>query len=93
MEELGKKRVCFSCKTKFYDFLKRPVICPNCGEEYDDMFFLKKMKTAKRHEVLEDDFVDMDDDLDLDDDLLQEDQDSLDVPINPGKNNYTEDDE
>ena len=93
MEELGKKRVCFGCRTKFYDFLKKPVICPNCGDEYDDMFFLKKMKTAKKHEVLEEDFDDVDEDLELDDDFVQEDTDSLDVPINAVKNEYSEDDE
>lgn len=29
--ELGAKRQCQSCATKFYDFGKDPIICPKCG--------------------------------------------------------------
>ena len=31
--ELGTKRVCVSCGTKFYDLLKAPAVCPKCGTE------------------------------------------------------------
>ena len=31
--ELGLKRVCVSCGTKFYDLTKQPAICPKCGTE------------------------------------------------------------
>ncbi len=31
--ELGTKRVCVSCSTKFYDLSKSPAICPKCGTE------------------------------------------------------------
>lgn len=31
--ELGLKRVCVSCSTKFYDLTKQPAICPRCGTE------------------------------------------------------------
>ncbi|ABI62924.1 Hypothetical protein GbCGDNIH1_2026 [Granulibacter bethesdensis CGDNIH1] len=31
--ELGTKRVCVSCGTRFYDLLKSPAICPKCGAE------------------------------------------------------------
>ncbi len=31
--ELGTKRVCVSCGTKFYDLLKVPAACPKCGTE------------------------------------------------------------
>jgi uncharacterized protein (TIGR02300 family) len=31
--ELGTKRVCVSCASKFYDLLKQPAICPKCGTE------------------------------------------------------------
>lgn len=31
--ELGLKRVCVSCNTRFYDLLRSPVICPKCGTE------------------------------------------------------------
>lgn len=31
--ELGLKRVCVSCGTKFYDLTKQPAVCPRCGAE------------------------------------------------------------
>ena len=31
--ELGLKRVCVSCGTKFYDLTKQPAVCPKCGAE------------------------------------------------------------
>jgi uncharacterized protein (TIGR02300 family) len=31
--ELGTKRVCVSCGTRFYDLTKQPAICPKCGTE------------------------------------------------------------
>ena len=32
--ELGTKRSCPSCGTRFYDLLKNPIICPNCGVSF-----------------------------------------------------------
>jgi uncharacterized protein (TIGR02300 family) len=31
--ELGTKRVCVACNTRFYDLAKAPAICPKCGTE------------------------------------------------------------
>jgi len=31
--ELGTKRVCVSCGTRFYDLTKQPATCPKCGTE------------------------------------------------------------
>jgi uncharacterized protein (TIGR02300 family) len=31
--ELGIKRVCVACSTRFYDLTKVPAICPKCGTE------------------------------------------------------------
>ena len=42
--ELGIKRRCISCGAKFYDFLKAPIICPNCGTEFDPEQLLKSRK-------------------------------------------------
>ena len=42
--ELGVKRRCVSCSTKFYDFLKTPILCPNCGTEFDPDQLLKSRK-------------------------------------------------
>lgn len=31
--ELGSKRVCVACNTRFYDLGKVPALCPKCGTE------------------------------------------------------------
>ncbi len=31
--ELGNKRVCVSCNTRFYDLTKVPATCPKCGTD------------------------------------------------------------
>ena len=31
--ELGTKRVCVACGTRFYDLTKSPAMCPKCGTE------------------------------------------------------------
>ncbi|MBV8093512.1 MAG: TIGR02300 family protein [Acetobacteraceae bacterium] len=31
--ELGAKRVCVACGTRFYDLMKAPAVCPKCGTE------------------------------------------------------------
>jgi uncharacterized protein (TIGR02300 family) len=31
--ELGQKRICVSCSTRFYDLSKSPAVCPKCGTE------------------------------------------------------------
>ncbi len=31
--ELGLKRTCVACGTKFYDMTRAPAICPKCGTE------------------------------------------------------------
>lgn len=33
-EERGLKRICTGCGVRFYDFLKRPIICPSCSLEF-----------------------------------------------------------
>ncbi len=31
--ELGTKRICVACSTRFYDLGRSPAICPKCGTE------------------------------------------------------------
>ena len=31
--ELGTKRICVACGTRFYDLTKSPAACPKCGTE------------------------------------------------------------
>ncbi|MGF1447611.1 MAG: TIGR02300 family protein [Pikeienuella sp.] len=33
--EWGVKRTCLSCAARFYDLMRDPIICPNCGAEFD----------------------------------------------------------
>lgn len=35
--ELGLKRVCLGCSTRFYDLNKNPAFCPNCGKEFNPL--------------------------------------------------------
>ena len=42
--ELGLKRTCLSCDMRFYDFKRRPIICPGCGTEFDLENLLKGRK-------------------------------------------------
>ncbi len=32
--ELGTKRTCPSCASRFYDLLKNPIVCPKCGVSF-----------------------------------------------------------
>ena len=32
--ELGTKRTCPACATRFYDLLKNPILCPKCGVSF-----------------------------------------------------------
>jgi len=32
--ELGTKRTCPSCATRFYDLMKNPIVCPKCGVSF-----------------------------------------------------------
>ena len=34
MADKGLKRICPGCSAVYYDFNKRPIICPSCGEEF-----------------------------------------------------------
>ncbi len=33
--ELGVKRLCPSCGTKYYDLNRSPILCPKCGTTFD----------------------------------------------------------
>ena len=45
--ELGTKRVCLSCNTRFYDFDRSPIICPGCGVEFDPQRPTKSQKSSR----------------------------------------------
>jgi uncharacterized protein (TIGR02300 family) len=41
----GSKRICPSCGTRYYDLLRKPVICPKCSTPFDPEAFLKSRRT------------------------------------------------
>jgi len=63
--DLGVKRRCASCGTKFYDFKKSPITCPSCQSVFDPEQLLKSRKgraavkaaapAAPAEEAMEDD--------------------------------------
>ena len=75
-EKWGIKRVCLCCATRFYDLNKSPIICPNCGEEFDPEYLMKKKSKLDQEkevdEVIED--VEL---LNTDEDLESEENVSL----------------
>ena len=42
--EWGKKRICQSCGTKYYDLKKTPIICPSCGVKFDPDLLVRSRK-------------------------------------------------
>ncbi len=42
--EWGTKRSCPSCGTRYYDLLRKPVICPKCSTPFDPEAFLKSRR-------------------------------------------------
>ena len=43
--EWGTKRICPSCGTRYYDLMRRPVVCPRCSTPFDPEAFLKSRRT------------------------------------------------
>jgi uncharacterized protein (TIGR02300 family) len=43
---LGSKRQCPKCTTKFYDFGKEEIVCPKCGAEVDPNASIQIPRTA-----------------------------------------------
>lgn len=44
--ELGAKRQCQSCATKFYDFNRDPIICPKCGAAFHVASMARSVRPA-----------------------------------------------
>lgn len=86
--ELGSKRVCVSCGTRFYDLTKDPAVCPKCGAEQPaevprlkrsgDSIPVAPIKPSLAENSEVDDDIDIDTDDDDDDDSVLEDASDLD---------------
>ena len=100
--EWGTKRI-GPCGTKFYDFNKNPVICPNCGGEVitkeekiksSKNLAKEKTKVISQEENLIEDNNDMEDELDsniLDDELIDEDNNIAGTMENDVEDNIPDD--
>lgn len=79
--DLGEKRVCPECESKFYDLTKRPAVCPMCGFSFNpDELAAKPIPTAPlkpemNDEDEEDDAKEIDED-DIDEDDIDEDEEA-----------------
>ncbi len=49
--EWGAKRICPSCGTRYYDLLRKPVICPKCSTPFDPEAFLKSRRARPQAPV------------------------------------------
>ena len=98
--EWGKKRICSSCNTKYYDLNKSPIICPSCGAGFNpnDHLKLRKGKGVPLKAYVEDDNdltkdIENIDDIEVDNDSeVVSDDDPL-LEINKEDQNVIADDE
>ncbi len=42
--EWGRKRICYSCGSVFYDLGRDPIVCPKCDAEFDPEAILKSRR-------------------------------------------------
>jgi uncharacterized protein (TIGR02300 family) len=48
--EWGRRRVCQSCSTPFYDMQKTTIVCPKCGTEFNPEQILKARRSGSTDE-------------------------------------------
>jgi uncharacterized protein (TIGR02300 family) len=54
-DKKGMKRICPTCSTRYYDFGKRPVICPNCKTEFTGEIKTRARRArAASNDIIED---------------------------------------
>jgi uncharacterized protein (TIGR02300 family) len=42
--EWGTKRICPSCGARYYDLLRKPIVCPKCATPFDPEAFLRSRR-------------------------------------------------
>ena len=97
--EWGRKRICPSCGTKYYDFKNSPITCPSCGAKFDPDLYLKsrkgkslstKISTDETSKISED-ISEIDEiEIDSDDEVVNDDEPLIDISKND-QNDDTED--
>ena len=89
--EWGRKRICPSCGTKYYDFKNSPIICPSCGAEFDPDLYLKSRKgkslstkeSADETSKISEDISDIDEiEIDSDNEVVSDDEPLIDISKN-----------
>ncbi|MEP3429722.1 MAG: TIGR02300 family protein, partial [Roseibium sp.] len=53
--ELGTKRLCPGCGSKYYDLNREPVTCPKCGTVFETVMTSRAAKAAKVEEKAQED--------------------------------------
>ena len=43
--EWGRKRICYSCGSVFYDLRRDPIVCPKCDAKFDPEAILKSRRS------------------------------------------------
>ncbi len=43
--EWGRKRICYSCGSVFYDLSRDPIVCPKCDAKFDPEAILKSRRS------------------------------------------------
>ena len=89
--EWGRKRICPSCGTKYYDFKNSPITCPSCGAKFDPDLYLKsrkgkslstKISTDETSKISED-ISEIDEiEIDSDDEVVNDDEPLIDISKN-----------
>jgi uncharacterized protein (TIGR02300 family) len=51
--ELGTKRVCPNCGTKYYDLNRDPIVCPKCGTRFEVTMTKARPQAASKVKVEE----------------------------------------
>ena len=89
--EWGRKRICPSCGTKYYDFKNSPIICPSCGAEFDPDLYLRSRKgkslstkvSTDENSKISEDISDIDEiEIDSDDEVVSDDEPLIDISKN-----------
>ena len=89
--EWGRKRICPSCGTKYYDFKNSPIICPSCGAEFDPDLYLRsrkgkslstKVSTDETSKISEDISNIEEIEIDSDDEVVSDDEPLIDISKN-----------
>ena len=89
--EWGRKRICPSCGTKYYDFKNSPIICPSCGAEFDPDLYLRSRKgkslstkvSIDETSKISEDISDIDEiEIDSDNEVVSDDEPLIDISKN-----------